>query len=102
MGHDIYAYRKGEEDSSAYLRRSAFNQDRHTIYELLGAQKFDNDCSGNGEAKYFNGDDLMGAIEWLKTHPLANVKEQHRDTLEFLEKSLLIAKEEGRVRIRFA
>lgn len=65
MGHDITACNTQDEDgdSTAYLRRSAFSEYKHVIYDVLGAQAHNCGVSGcGGDPMPFSISELVAAL----------------------------------------
>lgn len=79
MGHDISAYLGSADPADpleypggwnelpeiAYLRRGAYNPLRHALYEVLDAQEYDGNVSGDGRARWFSRGQLSAALQQL-------------------------------------
>lgn len=99
MGHDIYGFKTNPENEEvedhgeiAYLRRSAFNDDRNRLYELLDAKKHNCGCSGCGESERFSLERLQAARSQCA---------EEDDLSEFLDRLIEHAKTEGEPYIAF-
>ena len=65
MGHDISGYRVDDteqRDEIAYLRRSAFNPLKITIYNALDCHEMNGGCSGIGEVRKFAQTEIVDAL----------------------------------------
>ena len=80
MGHDISAYlgpvdpadplveleNADDLPETAYLRRSAFEPLRHTLYEVLDTEEYDGGVSGLGAGRWFSRDQFQAALVRLR------------------------------------
>jgi hypothetical protein len=76
MGHDTYAYFPKE---ITRLRRSAFDTDKRTIYDVLKANEFYGSASGNGGYKLYYRDEINEALLYARKENLPE------DIINFLE-----------------
>ena len=84
MGHDIYL-RGLENREVGYLRRSAFNPDRHDIYKIMGFDH-DGDCSGDGSSEILCAEDYLDeSLKWIKKAKQSDLKKFFRQLHKQLE-----------------
>lgn len=66
MGHDIYGFKNKKYDTEiAYLCRSAFSNQAHSIYKALNATEYDIGCCGSRDTVFFNRQQLKNALNKL-------------------------------------
>jgi hypothetical protein len=65
MGHDISGFKSSDKEQSneiAYLRRNAFSDLKHTIYNALDCMECSGGVSGNGSEKEFTKSELEAGL----------------------------------------